>query len=193
MVLPTRSQTGTGEYDPWVDLNDDGAIDIYDAITLANHFGTTGTPINKTDLLLQLLNRLDQLNTTVIEQQNTINNLNQTVVYLNETVAILDSTGLGAPDYDSGWQSMPVGSLIILTHNLNTTELLVYFIGKYDSDSIWMHQYCFGGDSKYLIGEYGAWWAATNTTINLYRAGSDHQSGMPWGLARVMIWKIPQP
>jgi hypothetical protein len=157
---------------------------------------TTGTPINKTELLLQLLNRLDQLNATVIEQQNTINNLNQTVAYLNETVTILNSTGLRAPDYDSGWRSVPAGSLIYLTHNLNTTELLVYFMGKYDYGNEWIHQYCFGGSSGNphdLTSEYGAWWALTNTTINLYRGSLDNVSGMPWQYARVMIWKIPQP
>ncbi len=24
MIQPTRSQSGTGDYDPWTDLNDDG-------------------------------------------------------------------------------------------------------------------------------------------------------------------------
>ncbi len=30
------------EYDPWIDSNEDGSIDIFDAIMLANVFGTSG-------------------------------------------------------------------------------------------------------------------------------------------------------
>lgn len=61
MILPTKSNSGMGEYDPWVDLNDDGTIDIFDAITLAGAFETSGTPINKTALLLDLQNRVSEL------------------------------------------------------------------------------------------------------------------------------------
>jgi hypothetical protein len=43
MIIPIRSST-TGKYDPWTDLNDDGTVDIYDAISLANTFGTSGDP-----------------------------------------------------------------------------------------------------------------------------------------------------
>ncbi len=51
MTIPTRSSSTIGGYDPWVDLNDDGSIDIFDAITLADAYGTKGIPINKTELL----------------------------------------------------------------------------------------------------------------------------------------------
>jgi hypothetical protein len=86
-VIPIRSSL---PYDPWADLRGpyedpniaDGKIDMRDIGYLASMFMTTGTPINKTELLLQLLDRLDQLNTTVIEQQNMINNLNNTVMTL---------------------------------------------------------------------------------------------------------------
>jgi hypothetical protein len=49
MVKPigSQSQVGlspAGTYDSWVDLNDDGIIDIYDAILFSNHFDTTGDP-----------------------------------------------------------------------------------------------------------------------------------------------------
>jgi len=40
-----------GEYSPWGDLNDDGNIDIFDIVWLAGRFSTTGTPMNKTELL----------------------------------------------------------------------------------------------------------------------------------------------
>jgi len=195
-LLNTTAETAnTHEYDPWVDLDDDGDIDLYDAVELLTRYGSKGTPINKTALLLELMHKIDTLNATIIEQQNTINYLNETVVYLNETVTVLNRTGLGAPDYDSGWQSLSFGQQLYLTHNLNTTDLLVYFIGRYESGYMWTHQYSFGGqyDSNYGMGHHGAWWAAEDNTIILYRAAHDFQSGQPWNHVRVMIWKIPEP
>jgi hypothetical protein len=69
MVIPIRSQVSTNsanEYDPWIDTNDDGIIDIFDIAALALAFGAEGTPINKTALLLELQNRLDELEERVL-------------------------------------------------------------------------------------------------------------------------------
>jgi uncharacterized coiled-coil protein SlyX len=66
LIKPTSSQTPSGTYDPWVDLNDDGAINILDAITLSNHFLETGTSINKTALLLELQSNIDNLNSSLL-------------------------------------------------------------------------------------------------------------------------------
>ena len=52
----------TIEYDPWIDFNDDGEINLYDAVMLLTRYGSSGTPINKTELLLELLAKLDYLN-----------------------------------------------------------------------------------------------------------------------------------
>jgi hypothetical protein len=38
MTLPARSSPGPGEYDPWIDLNDDGTINFLDAILLGGAF-----------------------------------------------------------------------------------------------------------------------------------------------------------
>jgi hypothetical protein len=51
MVIPIMG--GVGDYDPWIDTNDDGKMDMKDVATVARAFGTSGTPINKTDMLLQ--------------------------------------------------------------------------------------------------------------------------------------------
>jgi hypothetical protein len=41
--LNVGSQT-TMPYDPWADINDDGIIDIYDLVNMANKYGATGDP-----------------------------------------------------------------------------------------------------------------------------------------------------
>lgn len=53
-VIPIRSPTTDGEYDPWIDTNDDGIINYQDLGNLAIRFGSLGTPINKTEMLLEL-------------------------------------------------------------------------------------------------------------------------------------------
>ena len=40
------------------DLNDDGSIDIFDVVKMVDLYGTVGTPINKTALLLELQDRM---------------------------------------------------------------------------------------------------------------------------------------
>lgn len=64
-----------GEYSPWGDLNDDGIINIFDIVWLASRYGTTGTPLNVTELLLEMQATIDELNATV-------NSLEQRVAHL---------------------------------------------------------------------------------------------------------------
>jgi|YelNatPaOPRAMG01_1025707.scaffolds.fasta_scaffold37260_2 hypothetical protein len=66
------SGSGTNGYDPWVDLNDDGNIDYNDLYIFARAYGSSGTPINKTALLLELLARIDSLNASLIELQSRV-------------------------------------------------------------------------------------------------------------------------
>jgi hypothetical protein len=70
MVAPTRSQTNP-EYDPWKDVNDDGKIDILDITSLTGIYGAQGTPINKTELLLDLESRVN----TLEEESNKVKTL----------------------------------------------------------------------------------------------------------------------
>jgi hypothetical protein len=65
-VVPVGSY---GTYDPWMDLNDDGKIDVRDIAPPCSAYGATGTPINKTELLLELQSRLDSLNSSVLALQ----------------------------------------------------------------------------------------------------------------------------
>jgi hypothetical protein len=52
LFLTIPSHSNPNAYDPWADLNDDGTIDIYDAIQLANTFGSSGEPIIKSQIAL---------------------------------------------------------------------------------------------------------------------------------------------
>jgi len=63
--------TSSAPYDPWIDLDDDGDIDIFDIVKMAGAYGTSGTPINKTELLLELAAGIEALNATVaaLEEQ----------------------------------------------------------------------------------------------------------------------------
>jgi hypothetical protein len=51
-VIPRISSTGT--YDPWLDINDDGKIDMKDIAFVARAFSSHGTPLNKTSLKIYL-------------------------------------------------------------------------------------------------------------------------------------------
>lgn len=51
MIRSTRSETPTNKYDPMSDVNQDGSINILDAIIISNKFGSSGIPINWTQLL----------------------------------------------------------------------------------------------------------------------------------------------
>jgi len=193
---------GVGDYDPWADINDDGKIDMRDVYVVARKFGTTGTPINKTALLLELLRRIELLEANMTEMKTTIIELNATIVYLNDT------RGLGPPDYDSGWFSIAAGTSVCLTHNLGTTDLLVYVIGKNAEGNI--HLFGYGGDAfGSLIDNpprpechQGLYWRGLTTTrIYIDRLLQDQSgagSGAPrgdvaWDNARVMLWKIQEP
>jgi len=64
--------TSSTPYDPWYDFDDDGDIDIYDIVDIAGRYGTTGTPINKTELLLEMQATIDELNATVIDLEQRV-------------------------------------------------------------------------------------------------------------------------
>jgi len=53
-IFLIRMTTSVAEYDPLVDVNDDGFIELSDFFILSQHFGSSGTPINKTALLLEV-------------------------------------------------------------------------------------------------------------------------------------------
>jgi len=79
------SVTATLPYDPWIDFNDDGKIDIKDVAAAAARFGTSGTSLAKAYLA-----------------------------------------------YDSDWVDITdkAGQYFNITHNLNSTDIIVDITGK---------------------------------------------------------------
>jgi hypothetical protein len=77
ILIPISGSQTTPQYDPWFDLNDDGVIDILDVVTVTSIYGSKGTPINKTALLLELLSKIDNLEERVemLEANYSVTNL----------------------------------------------------------------------------------------------------------------------
>jgi len=96
---------------------------------------------------------------------------------------------INAPAYDSGWISISHGRTT-LTHNLNTTNVLIYLIGNSSLSIRQFHQISVGGDNM-VSGEYHGvcWLKLTETTIDINRFQEDTN----WPKARIMIWKISEP
>jgi prefoldin subunit 5 len=230
-IIPTMSSPiGVGDYDPWLDIDDDGKIDMKDIGPAARAIFTSGYPVKKTALLIEvnttfttLLSNIETLNSSLMTLQSQIENLNtnyKTLIdnlnasllvlqsqveelnatatrlessnaELNDLLVIMNATKLGKPDADSGWMPIQAGTThyIVYDHNLNTTNVLVYLIGKYsDTSAPYIHPFGFGGDN-YANGVFGASWSdLTSSSIKLTRFNQDPN----WVYIRVIMWKIPQ-
>ena len=84
----------------------------------------------------------------------------------------------------------------LIEHNLGTSDLLVYVLGK--DDSGYTHQMYYGTDwdtsyepahNGYEIGNVGIYWVANDNTLTIVRGDTDYS----WDKAKVLIWKIPSP
>jgi hypothetical protein len=162
--------TSSADYDPWCDINDDGLIDIVDLVNLAIRFGGEGTPINKTALLLKVNATFTQLLAEIDS--------------LNASLKALKTGGfIGAPAWDSQWQPIVKGDTFFY-HNQNTTDVVVYMMGK-DSNG-YIHQKFYGGDGNVaqIFGAY--WYNLDEDSITVHRCGDDSI----WVQVRIMIWKI---
>jgi len=94
MAIPIKSQVGTtssNEYDPWVDINNDGTIDIFDLAALALDFGAEGEPVNKTELLLSLLSRMESLEARVETLEAEVANLTTALAEHEARIAALEA------------------------------------------------------------------------------------------------------
>jgi hypothetical protein len=96
-VLPTNSSY---EYDPWTDIDNDGSIDMADISIVIDNFMTSGTPMNKTALLLEV----------------------QTARAHNETYSTSLETRSG---YDWSWQDIS-GMTVQITLETSCTLLIMF-------------------------------------------------------------------
>jgi hypothetical protein len=97
---------------------------------------------------------------------------------------------LTKPAFDSGWTYIAQDAEQIFTHNLSTTNVFVYMIGKTnESASPYIHQIDYGGELNYG-SQYGVqWYDLTETTIRVHRRRDDTN----WDQVRIYMWKIPEP
>ncbi|HEY4675466.1 MAG TPA: trypsin-like peptidase domain-containing protein [Candidatus Bathyarchaeia archaeon] len=130
MILPSRSQVASPQYDPWVDLNDDGTIDILDIAMLAVNFGTSGNPIDKIALLQELQSEVQALQAKVeaLEQNGTT--LSEIYDNARDSVVMIQGTTVNGTIQASGFVYNYSGTIVVLTNNhvvSGTSEISVTF------------------------------------------------------------------
>ena len=95
---------------------------------------------------------------------------------------------MSKPAYDSGWQYIAQDAYITLDHKLNTTDALVYMIGRVNqSASPYINQIDYGGEINYNWHTGAYWYDLTSTSIRIHRRVDDTN----WDQVRIMMWKIP--
>lgn len=116
---PLSSQEGSS-YDPWIDYNDDGDIDVNDLHELAAKYGTSGKPINKTELLLNLQSRIEALEAKV--QTLEINAVSSKFLYSDSAYFDL------AKNWEQGSTEWVTAKTVTIPSNslLNST-IIIYF------------------------------------------------------------------
>jgi hypothetical protein len=133
LTMPIGSLPINGGYDPWIDTNDDGKINYQDLGNMASKFGTLGTPINKTDLLLELQDSVQNLNDTLVELQSMMG----TFLANNETYsATLESITTVSALF---WQNMSDMSVEITLAEDST--LLILFSAQARISGTWRSMY----------------------------------------------------
>lgn len=104
IAIPTMSSPGL-EYDHWYDINDDGSLDMADISLLIDNFMASGTAINKTALLLELQERLDALNASILLLENDVDSLQDSYDALKLRVTALEGDVASLQDGLSDLQS----------------------------------------------------------------------------------------
>lgn len=172
LFMIERAISSGSQYDPWKDVNDDGSINIIDISMVAKLFGTTGTPINKTQML-----DLAAIEARVAALET------RAQVLESKTAALEGKTGLPPPDYDSNWFSVDPGTYMRIPHNLHQIDdLFVYMTGRRfvtGYEEIHQRTSLDGGNAI-------CWYAPDPDSIIVWRDPND----LRYNEIRVRIWKI---
>lgn len=86
IIIPIRSSSGTGEYDAWVDTNEDGKINILDISTMAKAYGTSGDPTKQ--VVISGYSNVENLTSFVLLNQTLMNVTIATTGYRRITLSL---------------------------------------------------------------------------------------------------------
>ena len=116
IAIPTRSSKESSSYDPWLDINNDGVINIRDIYGIARLFGTSGSPVNKTALLLELQSKIETLEATVktLEVNGTV--LPEIYERVQDSVVLVRGRTTGGTVQGSGFVYNFSGIMVVLTN-----------------------------------------------------------------------------
>ena len=196
-VIPTRSLV-TKEYDPMADLTGpdgvpDGTINMRDIGYVCSLFGTSGTPINWSQLLL-LQSRVDSLNESVIDLQTKIESLERQMPkkgYISVSPAsfVPERAGTAVADYvrsiayfsGTNYNGQGFYAQVQLPHGAMITNFtaFVYFGSSYDlhvmlyrnnfNDTYDRMAYiCSGGSGFVTLNDDSIDYAAIDNTLHSY-------------------------
>lgn len=140
-------------------------------------------------------NPFDELWTHILNTDNRLIELEAKIAILEGLISI-GPPGFGAPDYDSGWQTLPPGSFAYkdlffdtsVIYDINNT--LVYMEGRFYStstDTFVVHQTYYGGTSGQY--QYGFWWQMSDDHVLIHKLLFDSDADE----IRVRIWQLPPP
>lgn len=96
--------------------------------------------------------------------------------------------GFDAPDYDSGWISIAAGDGVEVRHELGTSNVFVYLVGRITPGGA-LHQYGYGED-RYVdsgIKNKGVYWFSL-TTFNIWIVRGAQDTF--WEQFRLRLWII---
>ncbi len=123
-------------------------------IGLQNEVVALETRLNSLNAsLLQLQLDFSNMNTVMQTFGIRLDSLNASLISLEARVSALEALGFsGEPTYDSGWINITdkCGRYFTLTHNLNSTNLLIDIVGKVGANG-GVHKRYLGG-TNYLTG-----------------------------------------
>jgi hypothetical protein len=169
LIIPTRSSPN--EYDPWVDLNGDGTINILDIAKVASLFGTNGIPINRT--LQDLLNRYESYVANYQSIRRQVNrrlwfDANVTTYYItpedpNIITKVYDITGgwTNSSDFNEYWDDLKAMYMWI-RNNIHYRYDVLYPYLPYDPSE--------------LVQFYKDMWQFPNETLSLQSGDCEDQA-----------------